>query len=209
MLTSSFSPGLLTIGPSLEINGYSTWLSNSGFRGTHFVLSIWRAFCTGHSRHNHRIRLPQFALRSRYVPFNPLNRGPSLLLWRTGKSSNDIGPGVEWADRDQGFSMRAGYNVDMGGDIAIHVVPQVTFGVQILGGQLLDAEAFVRADTYAGLSINGSVSRAVALEFCWDLCKSKMEMTCLMLTRSTDYGVEVDGGLTGRCVRVFARCEYL
>ena len=67
--------------------------------------------------------------------------------------------------------MGAGYNVDMGGDIAIHIVPQVTFGVQILGGQLLDADAFVRADIYAGLGINGSVSQAVAPKFCWDLCE--------------------------------------
>ena len=68
--------------------------------------------------------------------------------------------------------MGANYNVDMGGDIAIHVVPQVTFGVQILGGQLLDADAFVRADVYAGLAINGSVSMKVAPKFCWDFCES-------------------------------------
>lgn len=67
--------------------------------------------------------------------------------------------------------MSAGYTVDMGGDIAIHIVPQVTFGVQILGGQLLDADAFVRADIYAGLAINGSVSQAVSPKFCWDLCE--------------------------------------
>lgn len=68
--------------------------------------------------------------------------------------------------------MGASYNVDMGGDIAIHIVPQVTFGVQILGGQLLDADAFVRADMFAGLGINGSVSQAVAPQFCWNLCES-------------------------------------
>ena len=68
--------------------------------------------------------------------------------------------------------MSAGINVDMGGDIAIHVVPQVTFGVQVLGGKLIDAEAFVRADVFAGLGINGSVSDKVALKYCWDLCES-------------------------------------
>ena len=67
--------------------------------------------------------------------------------------------------------MRASYYVEMSGDIAIHVVPEVQFGVQILGGQLLDAEAFVRADVYAGLGINGSVSMSVAPNICWDLCK--------------------------------------
>jgi hypothetical protein len=57
--------------------------------------------------------------------------------------------------------MGAGYNVEMGGDISIHIVPQVQFGVSVLGGKVLDAEAFVRADLFAGLGINGSVSNKV------------------------------------------------
>lgn len=32
------------------------------------------------------------------------------------------------------------------GDLSIHIVPQVQFGINVLGGKVLDAEAFVRAD---------------------------------------------------------------
>ena len=78
--------------------------------------------------------------------------------------------------------MKAAHDVEMAGDIAIHIVPQVTFGVQILGGALLDAEAFVRADTYAGLGINGSVSQAVALKFCWDLCECCRKSDCVQVS---------------------------
>ncbi|KZV96693.1 hypothetical protein EXIGLDRAFT_407819 [Exidia glandulosa HHB12029] len=141
-----YYPGLLTIGPSLEINGFITGeLSVQGTLNTHIDYNF-----------------------------------PSL-DFALGKTSNDIGPSIQPGGKSQGFDMGAGYNVDMGGDIAIHIVPQVQFGVQILGGQLLDAEAFVRADLFAGLGINGSVSSKVAPTFCWDLY----------------YGVEVDSGLTG------------
>ncbi|KAJ7864946.1 hypothetical protein B0H14DRAFT_2734817 [Mycena olivaceomarginata] len=120
------NPGLLTIGPSLEINGYiSGELSVQGTLDTSITLYY-----------------AQLQLR----------------------------PGLP------------AYNVDMGGDIAIHIVPQVQFGVQILGGKLIDAEAFVRADMYAGLGINGSVSNTIAPKFCWDLY----------------YGLDVQGGITGR-----------
>ncbi|KAJ7677758.1 glycosyl hydrolases family 18-domain-containing protein, partial [Mycena polygramma] len=144
-----YYPGLLTIGPSLEINGYiSGELSVQGKLDTSISYTM-----------------------------------PSL-NYALGKTSNDIGTTIQPSGKSQGFNMAAGYNVDMGGDIAIHVVPQVQFGVQILGGKLINAEAFVRADLFAGLAINGSVSHAIAPKFCWDLY----------------YGVDVQGGITGTLV---------
>ncbi|KAF9034676.1 hypothetical protein BDZ89DRAFT_1036404 [Hymenopellis radicata] len=144
-----YYPGLLTIGPSLEINGYiSGELSVQGTLDTSITYTM-----------------PSFN-------------------FALGKTSNDIGSTIQPSSKSQGFNMKAGYNVDMGGDIAIHIVPQVQFGVQILGGKLIDAEAFVRADMYAGLGINGSVSNTIAPKFCWDLY----------------YGLDVQGGITGTLV---------
>ncbi|KAJ6511223.1 hypothetical protein DFH09DRAFT_942072 [Mycena vulgaris] len=144
-----YYPGLLTIGPSLEINGYiSGELSVQGTLDTSITYTM-----------------PSFN-------------------FALGKTSNDIGSTIQPSSKSQGFNMKAGYNVDMGGDIAIHIVPQVQFGVQILGGKLIDAAAFVRADMYAGLGINGSVSNTIAPKFCWDLY----------------YGLDVQGGITGTLV---------
>ena len=82
------------------------------------------------------------------------------------------GSGAE--PRDQERAVGAGDRAEAPGGlpvVALLAAAPATRAEQAGAGQLLDADAFVRADIYAGLGINGSVSQAVAPKFCWDLCE--------------------------------------
>ncbi|KAF8961088.1 hypothetical protein BDZ97DRAFT_2077079 [Flammula alnicola] len=58
------------------------------------------------------------------------------------------------------------WQVDLQGDLSVHIVPQVQMGVSILGGTLVDAQAFIRADLGGGVSISGSVSNLQDVNIC-------------------------------------------
>ncbi|KAJ7114949.1 hypothetical protein C8R44DRAFT_984268 [Mycena epipterygia] len=160
-----YYPGLLTIGPSLTLNGYITGqLSVSG----QFTTSVGYTFPT--------------------VNFNVGKTDPDQF-------SSSISP----ADFTSGIGFTAGYNVELAGecypatiydleliqpctgDLSIHVVPSIQMGISVLGGAVIDAQAFVAVDLYTGVRINGSVSNAIAPKFCI----------------AAYYGVSVDAGLTG------------
>ncbi|KAJ7155586.1 hypothetical protein C8R46DRAFT_1196404 [Mycena filopes] len=138
-----YYPGLLTVGPTLTLNGYVTGsLSVSG----QFTTSIGYTFPT--------------------VNFNMGKTDPDVV-------STQVTP----YDFASGFSLTAGYNVELAGDLSIHVVPSIQLGLSVLGGAVIDAQAFVDVDLYGGMRINGSVSNSVC--------------------RHIDYGVSIDAGLTG------------
>ncbi|KAJ7064104.1 hypothetical protein C8F01DRAFT_1229630 [Mycena amicta] len=142
-----YYPGLLTIGPSLVLQGYIAGeLSVSG----QFTTSLGYTFPT--------------------ISFN------------FGKTDPDVvSPAITPASFTNGINLAAGYNVELTGDLSIHAVPALQLGLSVLGGAIIDAQAFVQVDLYAGVMINGSVSNDVALKVCV----------------GAYYGVSVDGGLTG------------
>ncbi|KAF7378493.1 hypothetical protein MSAN_00276700 [Mycena sanguinolenta] len=142
-----YYPGLLTIGPSLVLNGYITG-----------ELSLTGTLTTG--------------LTYQFPDIN----------YALGKSGNDdTGSKVTPSTPDQGYKYSFGYNVDLSGSLNIHVVPTVQLGISVLGGSLIDANAYVAADLYAGVEITGSVSNAQALEVCIN----------------PHYGLILSGGVTG------------
>ncbi|KAJ7062137.1 hypothetical protein C8F01DRAFT_1368794 [Mycena amicta] len=91
--------------------------------------------------------------------------------------SSPITPGGS----NNGFDYSMGYNVDLQASVEAHLIPSLQFGVSVLGGIVLDAQVFVEADLYAGVSVTGSVSSAVAPEICVN----------------PYYGVNLNAGLTG------------
>ncbi|KAJ6523143.1 hypothetical protein DFH09DRAFT_1421136, partial [Mycena vulgaris] len=133
-----YYPGLLTIGPTLVLSGYSKA----------FTTNLGYTFPT--------------------VDFNFGKTDPDLM-------SSSISP----SDFKQGINLGVGYNVELTGNI--HLVPSIQLGLSVLGGAVIDAQAFVDVDLYAGVRVNGSVSNAVAPQFCI----------------GAYYGVRIDGGLTG------------
>ncbi|KAK7017177.1 hypothetical protein R3P38DRAFT_2784858 [Favolaschia claudopus] len=94
---------------------------------------------------------------------------------------DDVSPSVSPGDVQSGVDLRAGYNVELQGDLSLHVVPAIQMGISVLGGAVIDAQAFVDVDLYGGVRINGSVSQSSAPEFCV----------------AAYYGVSMDAGLTG------------
>ncbi|KAJ6534397.1 hypothetical protein B0H19DRAFT_442211 [Mycena capillaripes] len=142
-----YYPGLLTIGPSLVLNGYITG-----------ELSLTGTLTTGLT-----------------YTFPEVN-------YALGKSSDDFdGNQVTPSDPSQGYKYSFGYNVDLSGSLFVHVVPTVQLGITVLGGSLIDANAYVAADLYAGVEITGSVSKSQALEVCVN----------------PHYGLILTGGVTG------------
>ncbi|KAJ7864454.1 hypothetical protein B0H14DRAFT_2736332 [Mycena olivaceomarginata] len=142
-----YYPGLLTVGPTLTLNGYITGhISVSG----EFTSSVGYTFPS--------------------VNFNLGKTDPDV-------TSNPVTP----ADFQSGLHFSVGYNVELSGDLSIHVVPSIQLGISVLGGAVIDAQAFVDVDLYTGVRINGSVSNAIAPNFCI----------------GAYYGVRVDAGLTG------------
>ncbi|KAJ7155607.1 glycosyl hydrolases family 18-domain-containing protein [Mycena filopes] len=126
-----YYPGLLTVGPTLTLNGYVTGsLSVSG----QFTTSIGYTFPT--------------------VNFNMGKTDPDVV-------STQVTP----SDFTSGFLLTAGYNVELAGDLSIHVVPSIQLGLSVLGGAVIDAQAFVDVDLYGGMRINGSVSNSHVRSF--------------------------------------------
>ncbi|KAF9480725.1 hypothetical protein BDN70DRAFT_992516 [Pholiota conissans] len=146
-----YYPGILTIGPSLVLEGYITGeLSISG----EFTASLSYEFPS-----------VDFALgksnTSDQIPggLNPTSVSPPL---------NKPIPEINW-------------QVDLHGDLSVHIVPQVQMGISILGGALVDAQAFIRADLGGGISISGSVSNIQKPDICIN----------------PYFSVEFDAGITG------------
>jgi hypothetical protein len=106
-----YYPGLLTIGPSLVLEGYIAG-----------QISVTGELTTGLS-----------------YTFPPIH----YALGKTG--DDDIGPNATPSDPSQGYKYSFGYQVDLSGDLTVHVVPTVQLGISILGGSLIDAQAYVSA----------------------------------------------------------------
>ncbi|KAJ7488142.1 hypothetical protein FB451DRAFT_1226548 [Mycena latifolia] len=99
-----------------------------------------------------------------------------------GKTDPDVvSSAITPSSFTNGINLAAGYNVELTGDLSIHIVPSIQLGLSVLGGAVIDAQAFVDVDLYGGVRINGSVSNAIAGKFCI----------------GAYYGVSVDAGLTG------------
>ncbi|KAF9480694.1 hypothetical protein BDN70DRAFT_992496 [Pholiota conissans] len=122
-----YYPGILTIGPSLVLEGYITGqLSISG----QFTASLAYQFPS-----------VDFTLGKSSSDQTPGLLNPTAVVPPLNKPIPDIN-----------------WSVDLHGDLSVHIVPQVQMGVSILGGALVDAQAFIRADLGGGISITGSVS---------------------------------------------------
>ncbi|KAJ6477836.1 hypothetical protein C8R47DRAFT_1020145 [Mycena vitilis] len=141
-----YYPGLLTIGPSLVLNGYITG-----------ELSLTGTLTTGLT-----YQFPD-------------------IHYALGKGDDDLGNKVTPSDPNQAYKYSFGYNVDLSGSLNIHIVPTAQLGISVLGGALIDANAYVAADLYAGVEITGSVSQAQAGEVCVN----------------PHYGLILTGGVTG------------
>ncbi|KAJ6608966.1 hypothetical protein B0H10DRAFT_2066126 [Mycena sp. CBHHK59/15] len=77
-----------------------------------------------------------------------------------GKTDPDVvSPAITPSDFTSGLALTAGYNVELTGNI--HIVPSIQLGLSVLGGAVIDAQAFVDVDLYTGVRINGSVSNAI------------------------------------------------
>ncbi|KDR74915.1 hypothetical protein GALMADRAFT_141231 [Galerina marginata CBS 339.88] len=165
-----YYPGLLTVGPSLVLEGYiAGQLSMQGLAfSTHLpVPHIPCAFLTNSA-------FSQFTTSISYQ-FPSIN-------YALGKTGDDVvGPPANPSPPLQRPDFSFGYNVELSGDVTVHMVPTIQLGISVLGGQLIEAEAYIRADLHAGVGINGSVSLASATEFCV----------------TPHYGLLVQGGVTG------------
>ncbi|TFY51449.1 hypothetical protein EVJ58_g10558 [Rhodofomes roseus] len=77
-----------------------------------------------------------------------------------------------------------GYNVELSGGLTAYLTPSLELGLTVLGGAVMDATAYVQAELYAGLYLNGSVSQSQAPQVCIQ----------------PQYGVNLHGGLKGAVV---------
>ncbi|KAJ7362657.1 hypothetical protein DFH08DRAFT_841312 [Mycena albidolilacea] len=142
-----YYPGLLTIGPTLVISGY---VSGEMSLSGEFTSTLSYTFPS--------------------VSFNFGKTDPD-------QNSGPVSPSSEFLPS---IDLAVGYNVELtgkSGDLSIHLVPSLQLGLSVLGGAVIDAQAFVDIDLYAGVRINGSVSDTIAPNFCIGAC--------------------TDGGLTG------------
>ncbi|KAJ6503718.1 hypothetical protein C8R45DRAFT_973542 [Mycena sanguinolenta] len=80
-----------------------------------------------------------------------------------------------------GFNYGFGWNVQLSGGADVHLIPSLQLGVSVLGGSLINAQVFVEADLYAGVSLTGSVSNTVDPNICI----------------TPQFGVNLNAGLTG------------
>ncbi|KAJ6518939.1 hypothetical protein C8R45DRAFT_918040 [Mycena sanguinolenta] len=102
-------PGLITVGPSLVLQGYIAGkLSLAGVLST----SVSRTFPT-----------VTFSLGNSSADFFSVNVSPSA--------------------SDQGTEVVAGYNVELSGNMSIHIVPSFELGLSVLNGVVLDAQVGV------------------------------------------------------------------
>ncbi|KAJ6484663.1 hypothetical protein C8R45DRAFT_1214695 [Mycena sanguinolenta] len=146
-----YYPGLLTLGPSLHLYGE---LSGE--------LSLSGSLKTSVS----------YTFPSLDLSFGKQdsNAGESNL-------GNPVAPTDNFGGADYSF----GWNVELSGSADAHLIPSLQFGVSVLGGILIDAQVFVEADLYAGLTLSGSVSNTIAPNICV----------------GPQIGVDLNAGLTG------------
>ncbi|EPS92980.1 hypothetical protein FOMPIDRAFT_1056393 [Fomitopsis schrenkii] len=85
---------------------------------------------------------------------------------------------------NNGYNYDFGYNVELSGGFTAYLTPSLELGLTILGGSVMDATAYVQAELYAGLNLNGSVSESQAPQICIQ----------------PEYGVNLHGGLKGAVV---------
>ncbi|KAJ7762137.1 hypothetical protein B0H16DRAFT_1455758 [Mycena metata] len=146
-----YYPGLLTLGPSLHLYGE---LSGQ--------LSLAGTYKTA-------------------VSYTFPNLDLSFGKQDADAGVSNFGSPVAPTNHFSGFDSSVGWNVELSGTADVHLIPSLQLGVSVLGGSLIDAQVFVEADLFAGLSITGSVSKAVALDACI----------------TPDIGVSLSAGLTG------------
>ncbi|KAH9829398.1 uncharacterized protein C8Q71DRAFT_863325 [Rhodofomes roseus] len=85
---------------------------------------------------------------------------------------------------NNGYNYNFGYNVELSGGLTAYLTPSLELGLTVLGGAVMDATAYVQAELYAGLYLNGSVSQSQAPQVCIQ----------------PQYGVNLHGGLKGAVV---------
>ncbi|KAJ7021249.1 hypothetical protein C8F04DRAFT_973044 [Mycena alexandri] len=146
-----YYPGLLTLGPSLHL--YGELSGQLSLSGT-YKASVSYTF-------------PNLDLS-----FGKQNADAGV---------SNFGSPVAPTNHFGGFNSSVGWNVELSGTADVHLIPSLQLGVSVLGGTLIDAQVFVEADLFAGLSITGSVSKAVALDVCI----------------TPEIGVSLNAGLTG------------
>ncbi|KAJ6503714.1 hypothetical protein C8R45DRAFT_818053, partial [Mycena sanguinolenta] len=146
-----YYPGLLTLGPSLHLYGELT--GQISLSGT-LKTSVTYTF-------------------------------PNLDLSFGKQDSNagqsNFGNPVAPTNGAGGFNYGFGWNVQLSGGADVHLIPSLQLGVSVLGGSLINAQVFVEADLYAGVSITGSVSNTVDPNICI----------------TPQFGVNLNAGLTG------------
>ncbi|KZS89652.1 hypothetical protein SISNIDRAFT_489074 [Sistotremastrum niveocremeum HHB9708] len=128
-----YYPGILTIGPSLVLEG---WISGSLSIGGSYEASVGYTFP-----------------KTEFTLGQSSSDEIATIVTPTLPPVQSAFPSINW-------------EVDLHGGLEMHLRPRVQLGISILGGTILDAEAFVRADLYGGMSISGSVSNSEAAQFC-------------------------------------------
>ncbi|KAJ7264087.1 hypothetical protein B0H12DRAFT_1102814 [Mycena haematopus] len=146
-----YYPGLLTLGPSLHLYGE---LSGQ--------LSLSGTYKTS-------------------VSYTFPNLDLSFGKQDSNAGQSNFGSAVAPTNNYGGFDYGVGWNVELSGTADVHLIPSLQLGVSVLGGSLINAQVFVEADLYAGLSVTGSVSKTIAPKFCI----------------TPEIGVSLNAGLTG------------
>ncbi|KAJ6503695.1 hypothetical protein C8R45DRAFT_973479, partial [Mycena sanguinolenta] len=146
-----YYPGLLTLGPSLHLYGELT--GQISLSGT---------------------------LRTS-VSYTFPNLDLSFGKQDSDSGQSNFGNAVAPTNNFGGFDYGFGWNVQLSGGADVHLVPSLQLGVSVLGGSLINAQVFVEADLYAGVSLTGSVSNTVDLNICI----------------TPQIGVNLNAGLTG------------
>ncbi|KAJ7779316.1 hypothetical protein DFH07DRAFT_794677 [Mycena maculata] len=146
-----YYPGLLTLGPSLHLYG-----ELSG------ALSLSGTLRTSVS----------YTFPSLDLSFGKQDSNAGV-----SNFGNAVNPTNNYGGANYGLA----WNVELSGTADVHLIPSLQLGVSVLGGSLINAQVFVEADMFAGLSITGSVSNTVAPNVCI----------------SPQIGVSLNAGLTG------------
>ncbi|KAJ7826386.1 hypothetical protein B0H14DRAFT_2817404 [Mycena olivaceomarginata] len=125
-------PGLITIGPSLLLEGY-----------VNGQLSLAGSLSAG-------------------VTYN----FPSVYFSLGKTGTDDVSPRVTTTTGTNGSDYDFNYEVELSGAASIHMVPSIQLGISILGGELIDAQAYIRADVSTGVALVGSVSNNQGPQIC-------------------------------------------
>ncbi|KAJ6492287.1 hypothetical protein C8R45DRAFT_990838 [Mycena sanguinolenta] len=146
-----YYPGLLTLGPSLHL--YGELSGQISLSGT-LKTSVSYTF-----------------------PNLDLSFGKQDSNDGQSNFGNSVTPTNNFGSNNYAF----GWNVQLSGSADVHLVPSLQLGVSVLGGSLINAQVFVEADLYGGVSLTGSVSNTVSPNICI----------------TPQIGVNLNAGLTG------------